>query len=112
MYRLFKSHNIRNAYETDSLWDFETADGSYKGKITVSTAWETIPELVNYKGKAAYTKVMNLGGNIRFVFKGVSHTADIYVDGKHVKNHYNAYTPFYADVYLENGRHEIKIEVD
>lgn len=112
MYRLFKTHNIRNTYEADCLWDFETADGSYKGKITVPTAWETIPELVNYKGKATYTKIMNLGGNVRFVFKGVSHTADVYVDGKHVKHHYNAYTPFYADVYLENGNHEIKIEVD
>lgn len=76
MYRLFKTHNIRNTYEVDCLWDFETSDGSYKGKITVPTAWETIPELVNYKGKATYTKTMNLGGNIRLAFKGVSHTAD------------------------------------
>lgn len=112
MYRLFKTHNVRKNYEVDCLWDFETADGSYKGKITVPTAWETIPELVNYKGKATYTKTMNLGGNVRFVFKGVSHTADVFVDGKHIKHHYNAYTPFSADICLESGEHEIKIEVD
>lgn len=112
MYRLFKTHNIRKNYEVDCLWDFETEDGSYKGKITVPTAWETIPELVNYKGKATYTKTMKLGGNVRLVFKGVSHTADVFADGKHIKHHYNAYTPFYADVCLEDGDHEIKIEVD
>lgn len=112
MYRLFKIHNIRKTYEVDCLWDFETSDGSYKGKITVPTAWETIPELVNYKGKATYTKTMKLSGNIRLVFKGVSHTADVFVDGVHVKHHYNAFTPFYADVFLEKGEHEIKIEAD
>ena len=112
MHRLFKTHKVRNIYEADGLWDFETADGVWKGKLAVPCCWETVPELVNYKGKGIYTKKINLGGNVRFVFKGVSHTADVYVDNKHIKHHYNAFTPFSADVYLEKGDHEIKIVAD
>ena len=63
---------------------------SWKGKMAVPCCWETVPELASYKGKATYSKTMNLGGNVRFVFKGVSHTADVYVDGKLIKHHYNA----------------------
>lgn len=112
MYRLFKSHDIRKSHEADCLWDFATSDGSWKGKMAVPCCWETVPELASYKGKATYSKTMNLGGNVRFMFKGVSHTADVYVDGKLIKHHYNAYTPFYADTCLDEGEHEIKIEVD
>jgi len=112
MYRLFKTHNIRKSYEADGLWDFETQDKSYRGKLAVPCCWETVPELVNYKGKGIYTKEMNLGGNVRFVFKGISHTADVYVDDVHIAHHYNAYTPFHADVKLKKGCHKIKIVAD
>lgn len=112
MYRLFKTHNIRNVYEADALWDFETQDQNYKGRLTVPSCWETVPELVNYKGVGIYTKNINLSKNTRLVFKGVSHTADVYIDGKHIKHHYNAYTPFYTDICTEPGEHEIKIMVD
>lgn len=112
MYRLFKTHNIRKTYEADGLWDFETKDGSYKGKLAVPSCWETVPELVNYKGVGIYTKTMDLHQNTRLVLKGVSHTADVYVDGKHIKHHYNAYTPFHVDICGLTGKHEIRIEAD
>ncbi len=112
MYRLFRNHNVRTTYEADGLWDFETENGSYKGKLAVPSCWESVPELVNYKGKGVYTKSMTLKGNTRLVFKGVSHTADVYCDGKHIKHHYNAYTPFYVDLTDCEGEHEIKIVAD
>ena len=112
MYRLFKTHDIRKAYEADALWDFETEDGGYKGKLAVPSCWETVPALASYKGKAVYTKNLYFGGNIRFVFKGVSHTADVYCDGKLIAHHYNAYTPFNADVFADYSEHTIKIVVD
>ena len=112
MYRLFKNHNIRTTYEADGLWDFETENGGFKGKLAVPSCWESVPELVNYKGKGIYTKNMYLSGKTRLVFKGVSHTADVYCDGKLVKHHYNAYTPFYADLETSEGMHEIKIVAD
>ena len=113
MYRLFKTHEVRKTESAPPLWDFKTADGSYDGKITVPACWETIPSLAAYKGKATYTKKINLSGNVRLAFKGVSHTADVFCDGKHVGHHYNAYTPFNVDLKnLECGEHEIKVEVD
>lgn len=113
MYRLFKTHKVRKIEAAPQFWDFKTADGSYDGKITVPACWETIPSLAAYKGKATYTRKMKLGGNVRLAFKGVSHTADVYCDGKHVGHHYNAYTPFNVDLgRLEYGEHEIKVEVD
>ena len=71
MYRLFNTHNVRKTIELSALWDFEAADANYKGKITVPSCWECIPELVRYKGKAVYTKNAEFGGTVRFVFKGV-----------------------------------------
>ena len=113
MQRLFKTHDIRKTECAPSLWDFKSADGSYEGKITVPSCWETIPILSAYKGKATYTKKIKIGGNTRLTFKGVSHTADVYLDGKHAGHHYNAYTPFSVDLgNLVYGEHEIKVEVD
>lgn len=112
MHRLFNTHNIRKTYEADGLWDFETEDGGYKGKITVPSCWETVPELASYKGRAVYRKTMTFGGNVRLSFKGVSHTAEVYCDNRLIARHYNAYTPFHADICTEYGEHEIKIIVD
>ena len=112
MYRLFNTHNVRHVREADGLWDFRTETGSYEGKLAVPSCWEAIPSLASYKGKAEYRKTFTFGGNIRLVFKGVSHTAKLFVDGEFICEHYNAYTEFYADLSLPYGEHEIKVEVD
>ena len=112
MYRLFNTHNVRRVREADGLWDFRTETESYKGKLAVPSCWETIPSLAAYKGKAEYKKAFTFGGNIRLVFKGVSHTARLFVDGDFICEHYNAYTEFYADLSLPYGEHEVRIEVD
>lgn len=110
MHRLFNTHYIRKTYEAGGVWDLEAGD--YRGNIAVPSCWETIPQLASYKGKAVYRKVLEFGGNVRLQFKGVSHTADVYCDGEHVAHHYNAYTPFHAQLRREWGRHEIRVEVD
>jgi len=112
MYRLFNTHNKRRVREADGLWDFRTETGSYAGKLAVPSCWEIIPTLASYKGKAEYKKTFTLGGNIRLVFKGVSHTARLFVDGEFICEHYNAYTEFCADLSLPYGEHEARIEVD
>ena len=111
MYRLFNTHNVRRVREADGLWDFRTETGSYEGKLAVPSCWEAIPSLASYKGKAEYRKTFTFGGNIRLVFKGVSHTAKLFVDGEFICEHYNAYTEFYADLSLPYGEHEIKFKV-
>lgn len=112
MYRLFNTHNVRRVREAEGLWDFRTENGKYDGKLTVPSCWEMIPALASYKGKAEYKRSFTFGGNVRLVFKGVSHTARVYVDGEFVCEHYNAYTEFHIDLSLPYGEHEIKVEVD
>lgn len=111
--RLFETHNIRKTKSLDSIWQLEI--GKKKYFMPVPGCWEYNPELETYRGKGIYTKkiITENEENIRLVFKGVSHTADIFFDGEKIKHHYNAFTPF--DVIVKNvipGEHEIKVEVD
>ena len=56
---------------------------------------------------------VSAGGNLRLECKGVSHTATVYLDGKEIARHYNAYTMF--DTVLANvahGSHILEIKAD
>ena len=115
MLRLFKTHDIRKQIELTGLWDFTPSSGENAGH-TISAAvpgcWECIPGFENYRGMAEYSKSFTGGGNIRIVFKGVSHTAEIFFDEKRVAGHYNAYTPFDAIVTsVPDGEHTIRVKV-
>ncbi|GHV04689.1 beta-glucuronidase [Clostridia bacterium] len=112
MQRMFNTHNIRQSFELDGLWGFE-ADGK-QALMPVPACWETHPEFRNYRGKAVYTKQINLpGGNLLLTFKAVSHTATVFLDGAEIGRHYGAYTPFTLFVpKVSAGTHTIKVEVD
>ena len=62
--------------------------------IAVPGCWETYPLTRTYRGKASYEKDFEAEGHIRLAFEGVSHTAEVFLDGQPVAQHYNAYTPF------------------
>ena len=116
MIRTFQTHKRRSCRElTDSLWEFHTLEGEQKDKIVkvnVPSCWETYPDTRNYRGKASYKRTFEGSGNIRLEFKGVSHTAEVYVDGEKVAEHYNAYTIF--DTVLKDllpGTHTLEIHV-
>lgn len=117
MIRTFETHKIRKTKElSSSLWNFHTLEGSQKDKIIkvmVPSCWETYPDTLTYRGKASYTRNFEAYGNVRLEFKGVSHTAEVYVDGVQVASHYNAYTPF--DTVIKNlapGSHTLEVIVD
>lgn len=112
MHRLFETHNIRKYKDLSGLWDFETCDGRFCDKLAVPSCWEVVPKLAAYKGVGVYRKNVKFGGKARLVFKGVSHTARVFCDGKQVGEHYNAYTPFCVDLECEYGDHELRVEVD
>lgn len=80
----------------------------------IPSCWESMRELEDFRGHCRYTRKINTkGGNIRLVFKGVSHTADVYFDGEHIAHHYNAYTQFDAVVSgVSAGEHTIEVVVD
>lgn len=115
--RLFKNHSVRKEIPIDPMWDFHILNSDDKKqehyKMLVPSCWESNPNLVSYRGEAVYSKEMKFGGNIRLVFKGVSHTAYVYLDKKQVGYHYNAYTEF--SVLLQDvsyGEHLLEVKVD
>ena len=114
MIRLFDQHRIRKVKELDGVWSFVTEKGkSYS--LPVPGCLEQHPDLINYRGKGTYYKTIyvNSKTNLRFEFKGVSHTADVYFDGRKIAHHYNAYTAFDAIAKsVAPGEHELRVEID
>jgi beta-glucuronidase len=123
MLRTFREHEIRRVESLDGLWDFITAI-NHKGRrlptrfdttLWVPSCWELQSGLENYRGQAWYhTHIQSRPGlATRLVFGGVSHTADVFVDGRKTAHHYDAYTPF--EVILPPGTgvtHDLVVRVD
>ncbi len=126
MIRLFETNEVRMNIELEGLWDFaivgqgqiedqDKEELDYKYRLSVPGCWEMHPELLTYRGRGVYRRFIDLDekAHLRFVFKGVSHTANIYWDGKQVTEHYNAYTAFSVVLLdVEPGRHELQVFVD
>ncbi len=126
MIRLFDTNEIREIIELEGLWDFAIVGQAqieeqnedrhdYKYRLPVPGCWEMHPDLLTYRGKGVYRKFIEVEEktHLRFVFKGVSHTASIVWDGKKLAEHYNAYTAFSVAILdVEPGRHELQVYVD
>ena len=122
MVRTFATHKIRKTEELSAcLWDFSTEEeqavpGFEKNKTrkaAVPGCWESNPDTINYRGKGCYERSFWGEGNIRLEFKGVSHTAEVFLDGEKIAEHYNAYTPFSTVVKnLTPGEHHLKVYAD
>ncbi len=121
MIRLFDTHEVRPAKELEGLWEFQPV--SRQGEVPermayrlpVPGCWETHPEFGTYRGVGLYRRTFRIAHrtNLRLAFKGVSHTADVYVDGELVAHHHNAYTAFDTVVrQVEPGEHEIRLYAD
>lgn len=114
MIRLFNQHEVRKQKELDGIWKFKKEDGA-EYCLPVPGCWEQHPELLNYRGKGTFYKKIYVHEktNLRLEFKGVSHTADVYLDDTFVVHHYNAFTGFCGIVKnVEAGEHVLRVEVD
>jgi len=114
MDRLFQTNQIREKHSLDGMWDLNIEEKGHF-RVPVPGCWEQIPALSDFRGRGVYTRKINTtkDGHLRVTFKGVSHTADVYFDGKKIAHHYNAFTPFSAIVRRVNaGEHELRVEVD
>ena len=110
--RMFNTHKIRKTVSLDGMWDFEC--NGVKEPMAVPGCWESHPKLLNFRGKGVYKKEIELldDANVRLVFKGISHTGDVFFDGEQCAHHYNAFTPFETVLKsVKKGTHLIKVDV-
>lgn len=116
MIRMFQTHKVRKTTELSSaLWDFEAvfSDGKkLTKKLFVPGCWESDPELITHRGKGTYRTYFEAEGMIRLEFQAVAHFATIFLDGKQIATHYNAYTPFSVIATVKKGMHELIVEAD
>jgi len=120
MERLFDTHKVRKQICLDGRWDFQTVESdvppaNYSDTMAVPACWEMSIEYCRYTGYAAYRRTISLDadGNVRLLFKGVSHSGTVYFDGKKVGFHYNAYTPFSIIVPdVKAGQHTVEVVAD
>lgn len=122
MIRMFQRHKVRNVEELDGYWNFEPSTapagqipGAYGYKMLVPGVWESHPGFRTYRGRAFFERTLDCAADsaYRFVFKGVSHTATVYWDGREIGRHYNAFTPFAIVVpEVKAGAHQLVVEVD
>lgn len=114
MERLFPTHHIRKACPVPALWTLTVLDQDMPPmKALVPSAWEMIPALHNYRGRAVYECQIGGGGNMRFCFGGVSFWAKVYLDDALLAEHYGAYTAFDAIARtVQPGLHTLRVEVD
>ena len=124
MLRTFAEHTVRPTQSLDGLWSFlPECDKVPRGKlptafsrrIEVPSAWETIPDLRGYRGIGWFQRPIACSGqkHLRLRFGGVSHTATVWLDGKEIGQHYDAFTPWDLVVPAPKaGTHALTLKVD
>lgn len=117
MIRTFCTHEIRKVRElSGSLWEFSPCTGDLAGRkyrTAVPCCWESMPDFSSYRGVGVFSREIETEGVFRLVFKGVSHTARVCLDGREIGSHYNAYTPFAVAVTdVMAGRHLLEVYAD
>ena len=117
MIRTFCTHKIRKVRElSGSLWEFSPCTGDLTGRkyrTAVPCCWESMPDFSSYRGVGVFSREIETEGAFRLVFKGVSHTARVCLDGREIGSHYNAYTPFTVAVTdVMAGRHLLEVYAD
>ena len=117
MIRTFCTHEIRKVQElSGSLWEFSPCTGDLAGRkyrTAVPGCWESMPDFSSYRGVGVFSREIETEGAFRLVFKGVSHTARVCLDGREIGSHYNAYTPFAVAVTdVMAGRHLLEVYAD
>ena len=116
MQRLFATHHIRRSLPLPALWTLTTLDEgglNAPALAMVPGAWESIPKLHRYQGRAVYETQFEASGHVRLSFGGVSFRARVLLDGRALCTHYGAYTAFEAVAEdLPEGPHTLRVEVD
>lgn len=127
MDRLFKRSNFAKVNYLNKMWDF-VIDPENKGteekwfdnfpegsrKMIVPSCWNSEIDLFRYTGTAWYqTTFETTSSNIYINFEAVQNEADVYLDGKHLGNHYGGFLQFGYEVNnLAPGTHALTVRVN
>ena len=57
--RMFKTHKVRKCESLDGLWEFRK-EGGEEYLMPVPGCWEEHPEMLRYRGKGSYKKIIIL----------------------------------------------------
>jgi beta-glucuronidase len=125
MSRLIQVHPSRHALPLDGLWDFlpETKPlkapppaSAFTEKLPVPGVWESAFRHFNFRGFGWYRRDFSLPGDqpaaLRLAFGAVTHTAEVYLDGRLLGSHHGAHTAFDFIVPAVNpGPHTLCVRV-
>ncbi len=123
--RTFQTHRVREVIPLDGTWvfTFPGSGGTLSGpddpgarrlELEVPGVWETHPGRETYRGEARAARLLVAAREspARFVFQGVSHTCEVFLDGRAIGAHHNAYTAFACNVpRLTAGEHLLELEI-
>jgi len=110
---------VRKSRSLDGIWKFSLAgsDGLSKAgeplPIYVPSCWEMVPGCENRRGYMIFERDLDLapGRRHRVVFGAVSHTANVFWNGRPIGHHEDAYTPFEVMI-PGGGRSTLAVRVD
>lgn len=125
MTRLFDQHRVRATLSLDGPWEYYfPAEGTridpaawrsgVRETLHVPSVWEILDSRKSYRGQAVARRVIEVpqACRLRLVFKGISHTARVLLDGRELGGHHNAYTAFAVDAgRVRAGQHEILVHI-
>jgi beta-glucuronidase len=125
MTRLFDQHQIRATLSLDGPWDhyFPAAGTTIEPlawrqgvceRMQVPCVWEMSDSRKTYRGQAVARRDITVprDGRLRLVFKGVSHTARVFFDGRELGGHHNAFTAFTLEAGpVKAGLHEVLVHI-
>lgn len=127
MRRAFNEHIRRRVDYLDGVWSFIDdpndcgLEAGWNKKmpasaysVSVPSVWNTESRLLQYEGKAWYSKTFSFeGGNCRICFDAVMTECTVWLDGQEQGSHYGGYTAFdFIVKSLSRGVHTLTVCVD
>jgi beta-glucuronidase len=107
MARLIETFPLRPQLSLDGVWDFvpeskplktPPPSKAFSEKLPVPGVWASELRHFDYRGFGWYRRVFTWPGKapatLRLAFGAVSHTADVFLDGKRLGSHHGAHTAF------------------
>jgi beta-glucuronidase len=125
MARLLQTHPTRPSIALDGLWDFlpETkplktppSASAFTEKLPVPGVWESAFRHFEFRGFGWYRRPFTVPGQapvtLRLAFGAVTHTAEVFLDGRSLGSHHGAHTAFdFIVPAVKPGAHTLCVRV-